>query len=452
MDGDGAGPNAITVVFDTFKKETFTPSKGLKQLQRRLKMQYNIIENKEGIEQSIYNVRNTQIAVFWGPREKFTKSEFAVIKNYLEDGGSVFMLLGEGGEGKYGTNINFLLEEYGIYINSDCAVRSVYHKYLHPKEVLISNGVLNRELSHAIARLPGASKSERESVDLSSTQHDLHGGLEIVFPYGATLNVQKPAIPLLSTGQESYPLNRPVLAVYDGKLLHKQGKLIVLGSDKVFNDEWLLKEENGKLLDVLMKWLVPGQEIKLNSNDAEDPDINEYHHVPDTGALASRVRCCLQEAEEIPRDFASMFDDKLFKFDTDEIPEAIKLYKQLDVKHEVLTLIPPQFEAPLPPLQPAVFPPALREPPPPALDLFDLDEQFASERVRLAKLTNKCKDPDSLDFYVKHSAEILGVTNKLPEGKKTAKHCLEVILRELVNWKRMAPDTSLSGNAIGQHL
>mmetsp|Transcript_10710 Transcript_10710/g.35860 ORF Transcript_10710/g.35860 Transcript_10710/m.35860 type:complete len:202 (+) Transcript_10710:833-1438(+) len=201
-----------------------------------------------------------------------------------------------------------------------------------------------------------------------------------------------------------------------------------------------------------MKWLVPGQEIKLNSNDAEDPDINEYHHVPDTGALASRVRCCLQEAEEIPRDFASMFDDKLFKFDTDEIPEAIKLYKQLDVKHEVLTLIPPQFEAPLPPLQPAVFPPALREPPPPALDLFDLDEQFASERVRLAKLTNKCKDPDSLDFYVKHSAEILGVTNKLPEGKKTAKHCLEVILRELVNWKRMAPDTSLSGNAIGQHL
>uniref|UniRef100_A0A7S4H8T0 IFT52 GIFT domain-containing protein n=1 Tax=Guillardia theta TaxID=55529 RepID=A0A7S4H8T0_GUITH len=294
MDGDGAGPNAITVVFDTFKKETFTPSKGLKQLQRRLKMQYNIIENKEGIEQSIYNVRNTQIAVFWGPREKFTKSEFAVIKNYLEDGGSVFMLLGEGGEGKYGTNINFLLEEYGIYINSDCAVRSVYHKYLHPKEVLISNGVLNRELSHAIARLPGASKSERESVDLSSTQHDLHGGLEIVFPYGATLNVQKPAIPLLSTGQESYPLNRPVLAVYDGKLLHKQGKLIVLGSDKVFNDEWLLKEENGKLLDVLMKWLVPGQEIKLNSNDAEDPDINEYHHVPDTGALASRVRCCLQ--------------------------------------------------------------------------------------------------------------------------------------------------------------
>eukprot|EP00293_Proteomonas_sulcata_P011100 CAMPEP_0184316024 /NCGR_PEP_ID=MMETSP1049-20130417/87380_1 /TAXON_ID=77928 /ORGANISM="Proteomonas sulcata, Strain CCMP704" /LENGTH=60 /DNA_ID=CAMNT_0026634821 /DNA_START=33 /DNA_END=212 /DNA_ORIENTATION=+ len=60
-----------------------------------------------------------------------------------------------------------------------------------------------------------------------------------------------------------------------------------------------------------------------------------------------------------------MFDDSLFKFDTDSIPESIKLYEELNVKHEVLTLIPPQFEAPLPPLQPAVFPPALREPPAP---------------------------------------------------------------------------------------
>lgn len=62
----------------------------------------------------------------------------------------------------------------------------------------------------------------------------------------------------------------------------------------------------------------------------------------------------------------------------------------LDVKHEPLRLIPPQFETPLPPLQPAVFPPTFRELPPPALDQFDLDEQFASERIRLAQLTNKC--------------------------------------------------------------
>jgi intraflagellar transport protein 52 len=29
--------------------------------------------------------------------------------------------------------------------------------------------------------------------------------------------------------------------------------------------------------------------------------------------------------------------------------------------------------------------------PPPSLELFDLDEQFSSEKVRVAQITNKCK-------------------------------------------------------------
>ncbi len=48
-----------------------------------------------------------------------------------------------------------------------------------------------------------------------------------------------------------------------------------------------------------------------------------------------------------------------------------------------------QFETPSPPLQPAVFAPSLREPPPPAVDLFDLDDCFASPSIRLSHLTNK---------------------------------------------------------------
>jgi intraflagellar transport protein 52 len=72
----------------------------------------------------------------------------------------------------------------------------------------------------------------------------------------------------------------------------------------------------------------------------------------------------------------------LFKFDTDLIPEAIALYKDLNIKHEPLTLITPQFETPMPPLQEAVFPPSLNELPPPNLDLFYLDEQFSSERYK----------------------------------------------------------------------
>lgn len=83
----------------------------------------------------------------------------------------------------------------------------------------------------------------------------------------------------------------------------------------------------------------------------------------------------------MPRDWTSLFDESLFKFDTSLIPDAVELYEKLNVKKAQLSLIPPSFETPLPPLQPAVFPPTIREPPPPALELFDLDDSFSSESV-----------------------------------------------------------------------
>ncbi len=42
---------------------------------------------------------------------------------------------------------------FGIAINNDSVVRTVFHKYLHPKEVFISNGVLNLGLADAIHRV-----------------------------------------------------------------------------------------------------------------------------------------------------------------------------------------------------------------------------------------------------------------------------------------------------------
>lgn len=74
------------------------------------------------------------------------------------------------------------------------------------------------------------------------------------------------------------------------------------------------------------------------------------------------------------------------------IPETVEAFSVLGVKHEPLTLIPPAFETPLPQLSASVFPPIMRDPPPPMLDRFDLDEHFASDRIRLAQITNKVCD------------------------------------------------------------
>ncbi len=62
----------------------------------------------------------------------------------------------------------------------------------------------NRELNRAAGKfVPGP--GER-----STDQTCLH----YVYPYGATLDVRPPAIPVLSTGTVSIPLNRPTCAFY----------------------------------------------------------------------------------------------------------------------------------------------------------------------------------------------------------------------------------------------
>ena len=69
-----------------------------------------------------------------------------------------------------------------------------------------------------------------------------------------------------------------------------------------------------------------------------------------------------------------MFETNLFKYDFELVPEVSALFKIMDVKHEPLTLIVPQFETPLLGtslfilgLAPGVFPPVLKELPNPSL-------------------------------------------------------------------------------------
>jgi hypothetical protein len=56
-------------------------------------------------------------------------------------------MMAEGGEHKQNTNINAMLEQVGISVNSDSVIRKTFHKYLHPKEAFIGNGCLNEELA-----------------------------------------------------------------------------------------------------------------------------------------------------------------------------------------------------------------------------------------------------------------------------------------------------------------
>jgi intraflagellar transport protein 52 len=403
--------------------------------------------------------------------------------------------------------LNTFLSHYGMKINNDCVIRAVFHKYLHPKECFVSKGCASIQFGKAVAKLHGRSKAA--TVALSNARGDsippfggsdedddavdddeggksvrrskVADGVEFIYPRGASVVISKPAIPLLTSGFVSYPVNKTICAVFQAPVSTTQqrsfssssaatitantspgingGRVAVLGSSDMFSDEFISKECNGAIADALFRWflqsstslkenennsnialndektsidtylsnIIPAESTNTSSiiskrkqdemtgkasNNVDEDSTKHIHIVPDTTSLAERLRGCLQESEPLPRDFTKLFDLKLYGFSPLMTTEAVALFNKLGVKHEPLTLIPPQFECPLPPLRPAVFPPQMREPLPPALELFDLDEHFASEKARLAQLTNKCGDED-LEYYVRECGHILGVSQRL---------------------------------------
>ncbi len=105
-------------------------------------------------------------------------------------------------------------------------------------------------------------------------------GLTFVYPYGASITVQAPSCPILSTGPTSYPVNCPIAGVWQCPVQDRYsapqrqegserdafkgpGRLLILGSMEIFGDVWIDEEENRKLCDVLFQWLLNDSEIAL---------------------------------------------------------------------------------------------------------------------------------------------------------------------------------------------
>eukprot|EP00878_Enallax_costatus_P015541 GHUV01016278.1.p3 GENE.GHUV01016278.1~~GHUV01016278.1.p3 ORF type:complete len:226 (+),score=89.17 GHUV01016278.1:1583-2260(+) len=182
----------------------------------------------------------------------------------------------------------------------------------------------------------------------------------------------------------------------------------------------------------------------LHAGDAEDPDLaNDLMLLPDTETLADRPKPCLAEVQELPRDWAKLFDGQLYGLDMRNVPAAVALYEQLGVKKAPLGLIPPAFETPLPPVQPATFPPCPRLPPPPALELFDLDDAFAGEQAQLAALVGKCKGgADDLEYFLVEAGQMVGLGVSAEQGPKGV---LAELLRRIVQYKTAGAMSAAGG-------
>ncbi|KAL1484746.1 hypothetical protein MTO96_032401 [Rhipicephalus appendiculatus] len=334
------------------------------------------------------------VLVLGGPRQKFTETEFSALRDFVTQGGQAAGF----GRRRRGTP---LPDQHKF------SARRIWHR--------CQQRAVNRAL---------------EETALDTAPSGDSRGLTFVYPFGATLNVAKPAVALLSTGGCSFPVARPVCALYVGQK-GVSGRIVVLGSCHLLSDHYLDKEDNSKIKDVLFHFLTSDQ-VQLNAIDAGDPEVFDYNPVPSLATIADAPFCCLQEGEELPNDHMELFRKQLYTLDNSMLPAVINAYEELGVPHEPLRLISPQFECPLPPLQPAVFPPCFREPSGPPLELFDLDEELSSESRRLAQLANKCTDED-LHYFLLQCGQVLGIGSAVGNPKQIVEH----VLTRLVEFRKL---------------
>lgn len=90
-------------------------------------------------------IRKADVIMFNAPTQKFRATEFKALVKFLESGKHIIYLASDGGEPALNTNFNHLLENFNIFVNNDGCIRTSYYKYLHPKEVLITNGVVDED-------------------------------------------------------------------------------------------------------------------------------------------------------------------------------------------------------------------------------------------------------------------------------------------------------------------
>lgn len=391
---------SMASVFDAGHREMYHKEKKLSVLANLLSPSSEVRNHKGDITQEI--LTGAKSIWFVGPRRDLTKEEHQLVESFIQSGGALLI---------FGTKLpplfDSLVRKVGVTV-VEPVISPTYICYVDPHHVTVQQGVVNR----AVAQF----SKEKDPT--------------FAFPAGSTLDVSLPSTPVLTSGLSSYPLNRPIIS--HGPL--GKGTVTVFGSPHMFCDEWINKERN----EILAKFIIGlaiTQTEQLNKIDADHPEVTERCYTPDVESMSERLRVCLQESEKLKPNIHDNFDRCKFHMDMSFLAQAQQVAATLGIKNEPLETVKPQFDTALPPMTPAVFPPQMREPKEPALELFDLDDAFASPKTRLAQLAQRTP-PKNVEKFILQAAKILGIFPQLPEGKKSGKDVLEYVFAQVVRWKK----------------
>lgn len=211
-------------------------------------------------------------------------------------------------------------------------------------------------------------------------------GFQFVYPFGCSVAVleseKRPSssqtTALLTTGALNFPVHEAVLALHHNSA--NGGRVMACGSFRVFVDEFLTKEENQKLVDVVFDVEAKSAKRAVSLKPPVPRDFASRSSIPLIGKMSSNLKCAFECNPDLSSNIFSLFENNLFKVHFDLQREAVALHKRLNIERKNLTLISPVFETPMLGLTPAVFPPVLVDIDTPGLELYDLDDEFANPK------------------------------------------------------------------------
>ena len=356
-----------------------------KQLRRILQSFSNDVQNY-----SPEKLTECELFVSIGKLPLHSEDDVAMLANFLDRGGSVAVLSAE-----VDPIVNDFLGLYGMKIEGGAVVRAVYHPpYFHPKHALISNGIVQ----------------PFETEDKQSQQSDGADAMTFVFPNGTTLNVETPAVPLLSSGSTSFPVDCPIAAAWEATT--GNGRLIVVGSSDIFGDDWIEREDNAQLCDIFFKYLL--HRISFDPSLGRF-DFEEKECVPDIATLSNLIKPCVQEVAELPQDFRTLLADDQFGLTVEEVIGFSQMMPEEN------------FPPPSSPMT-AHTP---RDP--------EMDEHSTDVHVHLSELLNECTDENLSEFVIRAGlvvgVGVEAVEDDIQNDEEKAKHVLHDVATFLVQSK-----------------
>ncbi|OEH80227.1 hypothetical protein cyc_02162 [Cyclospora cayetanensis] len=245
---------------------------------------------------------------------------------------SVFVLGGSSGGSSNSSNTNFLLEEMGLSIATDTVVavtpptlQEQQRGIWHPREV-----VLNQK------QLVGANIQQHLQPSTTASSNDTS---TFVYPYGSTVYVQPPAVPLMCSSRCSSPSQRPLIAAAPAA---GGGVVVAAGSSKLLQEPYLSMYKNTDLP-------------------------------------------CIEAPPEVPKDFRLLHQQQCYTLRPRLVLQLQQLLQRVNLNPigAPLELIQPKLLQPFPSLKPALHPPILPSPPPLPLPLLDIDTLCMSPSQRL---------------------------------------------------------------------